>query len=223
MTLVDNLNIIKKQIPSDVKLVAVSKYHSINKIKEIYNAGHKIFGENKVQELDEKQKSLPNDIVWHFIGHLQTNKVKYIVPYIDTIQSVDSWKLLTEIEKQAAKVKRQIKCLLEIHIAQEDSKYGFTYEKCIEFLSEKKWETLNYAHICGIMGMASNTNDEEQVKAEFKRLKLFFNKLKKNYFENDNLFSEISMGMSNDYTYAIKEGATIVRVGSAIFGNREYH
>ncbi len=223
MTLVDNLNIIKKQIPSDVKLVAVSKYHSINKIKEIYNAGHKIFGENKVQELDEKQKSLPNDIVWHFIGHLQTNKVKYIVPYIDTIQSVDSWKLLTEIEKQAAKVKRQIKCLLEIHIAQEDSKYGFTYEKCIEFLSEKKWETLNYARICGIMGMASNTNDEEQVKAEFKRLKLFFNKLKKNYFENDNLFSEISMGMSNDYTFAIKEGATIVRVGSAIFGNREYH
>lgn len=223
MTLVDNLNIIKKQIPSDVKLVAVSKYHSINKIKEIYNAGHKIFGENKVQELDEKQKSLPNDIEWHFIGHLQTNKVKYIVPYIDTIQSVDSWKLLTEIEKQAAKVKRQIKCLLEIHIAQEDSKYGFTYEKCIEFLSEKKWETLNYARICGIMGMASNTNDEEQVKAEFKRLKLFFNKLKKNYFENDNLFSEISMGMSNDYTYAIKEGATIVRVGSAIFGNREYH
>lgn len=223
MTLVDNLNIIKKQIPSDVKLVAVSKYHSINKIKEIYNAGHKIFGENKVQELDEKQKSLPNDIEWHFIGHLQTNKVKYIVPYIDTIQSVDSWKLLTEIEKQAAKVKRQIKCLLEIHIAQEDSKYGFTYEKCIEFLSEKKWETLNYARICGIMGMASNTNDEEQVKAEFKRLKLFFNKLKKNYFKNDNLFSEISMGMSNDYTYAIKEGATIVRVGSAIFGNREYH
>lgn len=223
MTLVDNLNIIKKQIPSDVKLVAVSKYHSINKIKEIYNAGHKIFGENKVQELDEKQKSLPNDIEWHFIGHLQTNKVKYIVPYIDTIQSVDSWKLLTEIEKQAAKVKRQIKCLLEIHIAQEDSKYGFTYEKCIEFLSEKKWETLNYARICGIMGMASNTNDEEQVKAEFKRLKLFFYKLKKYYFENDNLFSEISMGMSNDYTYAIKEGATIVRVGSAIFGNREYH
>lgn len=222
MDVSDNLIKIQKEIPSNVKLVAVSKFHHVEEIMTAYNAGQTIFGENKVQELDAKQNSLPKDIEWHFIGHLQTNKVKYIVPYIHTIQSVDSWKLLEEIEKQASKIKRHTNCLIEIHIAQEESKFGFTYEKCLEFLSDSKWRTCKYAHLRGVMGMASNTTKEEQIKNEFKGLRLFFEKIKKEFFHEDDHFSEISMGMSHDYRWAIEEGATMVRIGSAIFGNRIY-
>lgn len=222
MSIESNLHNIEKNIPKGVKLVAVSKYHPVADIKEAYNVGQKVFGESRMQELDEKKILLPDDIEWHFIGHLQTNKVKKIVPFVHTIQSVDSWKLLSEIENQSSAIKRQINCLLEIHISQEDSKYGFSYDECIRFLEEQKWAACKYARICGVMGMATNTDNLILIKNEFKKLRLFYEQLKSDYFSEYNHFSEISMGMSHDYLTAIEEGATIVRVGSAIFGNRIY-
>lgn len=222
MSIKSNLNKIKTTIPKDVKLVAVSKFHAENSLLEAYNAGQKRFGENKVQELDSKQKVLPQDIEWHFIGHLQTNKVKNIVSYIDTIQSIDSWKLLCEVDKYAKKENRVINCLLEIHIAEEDSKYGFTFNSCKALLDKQNWRDLHNIRINGVMGMATNTDDEKIIRKEFSSLKDFFEELRSTYFEEDPLFCEISMGMSHDYRIAIEEGATIVRVGSAIFGQREY-
>ena len=222
MSIESNLNKIRATIPKDLKLIAVSKFHPADSLLEAYNANQKRFGENKVQELDSKQKTLPEDIEWHFIGHLQTNKVKNIAPYIDTIQSIDSWKLLSEVDKYAKKENRIINCLLEIHIAKEDSKYGFTFESCKTLLDEENWKNLNNIRITGVMGMATNTDDEQVIREEFRSLKLFFEDLKLSYFKEEPLFSEISMGMSHDYLIAIEEGATIVRVGSAIFGQRQY-
>lgn len=220
MSIQSNLETVKGTIPSNVKLVAVSKFHPEASLLEAYDSGQRSFGESRVQELDSKQKSLPKDIEWHMIGHLQSNKIKMIVPYIHTIQSVDSWKLLLEINNYAQKVDRKINCLLQIHIAKEECKYGFSFDTCREMLDADGWKSLAHVQIAGVMGMATNTDDMNTVREEFKILKHFYNELKDTYFSKDPFFKEISMGMSHDYKIAIEEGATIVRVGSAIFGQR---
>lgn len=214
---------IRNQLPDQVRLVAVSKFHPIQAIEEAYAAGQRIFGESKVQEMDEKHAALPSDIEWHFIGHLQTNKVKYIVPYVSMIHAVDSYKLLAEINKQAAKCGRTIPCLLEIHIAQEDSKFGFTFQECRDMLKAGEWQSLTHVDICGVMGMATNTDNEAQVYHEFETIYHFFEELKSTYFKAaSSSFKEVSMGMSRDYPLAIRAGSTLVRIGSKIFGERNY-
>ena len=222
MNIADNINTIKKKLPDNVKLVAVSKFHGKEAIEKAYSAGQRIFGESRMQEIDQKHLILPQDIEWHFIGHLQTNKVKAIVPYIHTIHSVDSFKLLAEIEKQASAIEKPVCCLLEIHIAEEDAKYGFIFDACRKLLSDGQWKDFKYANITGLMGMATFTGDKEQIRSEFKSLKIFFNEIKNTYFANDRNFDKLSMGMSDDYEIAIEEGSTMIRVGSSIFGNREY-
>lgn len=217
-----NLKEVLTSLPAQVKLVAVSKFHPNESIEQAYRAGQRIFGESKVQELTGKYETLPKDIEWHFIGHLQTNKVKYIAPYIAMIHAVDSYKLLAEINKQAAKNGRVIPCLLEIHIAQEESKYGFTFQECREMLEAGEWKNLTHICIAGLMGMATFTEDETEIKREFDSLKQFFNEIKQNYFADRDTFREISMGMSHDYPLAIEAGSTLVRVGSKIFGERIY-
>ena len=217
-----NLKEVLTSLPAQVKLVAVSKFHHNESIEQAYRAGQRIFGESKVQELTGKYETLPKDIEWHFIGHLQTNKVKYIAPYIAMIHAVDSYKLLAEIDKQAAKNGRVIPCLLEIHIAQEESKYGFTFQECREMLEAGEWKNLTHICIAGLMGMATFTEDETEIKREFDSLKQFFNEIKQNYFADRDTFREISMGMSHDYPLAIEAGSTLVRVGSKIFGERIY-
>jgi len=222
MDIQTNLKQVLSELPSGVRLVAVSKFHPAEAIREAYEAGQRIFGESKEQELSEKQKELPPDIEWHFIGHLQTNKVKYIAPYIALIHAVDSYKLLTEINKQAAKCNRIIPCLLEIHIAQEESKYGFTPEACRDMLEKEEWKQLNHVCIAGVMGMATNTDDETQIEQEFHTLKALFDEWKQTFFAGCPDFKEISMGMSHDYPIAVRAGSTMVRVGSKIFGERVY-
>ena len=222
MDIQTNIKEILTELPSGVRLVAVSKFHPNECIESAYQAVQRIFGESKVQELTEKYQTLPKDIEWHFIGHLQTNKVKYIAPFISMIHAVDSFKLLEEINKQASKVNRIIPCLLEIHIAQEESKYGFTFESCREMLQEGAWKNLKNISINGVMGMATNTEDSDEIRKEFKQLHDFFTELKQTYFPNEAQFCEISMGMSHDYPLAIEAGSTLVRVGSKIFGDRIY-
>lgn len=217
-----NLDAVKSLLPKGVKLVAVSKFHPKKALEEAYAAGQRVFGESRVQELSGKQEVLPQDIEWHLIGHLQTNKIKTVVPYIHTIQSIDSWKLLSEIDKYASKVDRKINCLLEIYIAQEDSKYGLTFDECRDLLRNENWQALKSIQIAGVMGMATNTESEDQIRREFKSLKTFFDELKQQYFASDSGFCEISMGMSHDYKIALEEGSTIIRVGTSIFGEREY-
>ena len=209
-------------MPEGVRLVAVSKFHPNEAIEEAYKVGQRIFGESREQELSTKYETLPKDIEWHFIGHLQTNKVKYIAPYIAMIHAVDSYKLLAEIDKQAAKYNRVIPCLLEIHIAKEESKYGFTFDTCRQMLEEGGWKQLKHVCIAGVMGMGTNTDDEKEVEKEFRSLTDFFRSLKQDYFSQTDSFKEISMGMSHDYQIAIKCGTTLVRVGSKIFGERIY-
>ena len=222
MNISDNLHKIKETLPETVKLVAVSKFHPVEAIQKLYDNGQRVFGESRMQEVDLKHSQLPQDIEWHFIGHLQTNKVKAIVPYVHTIHSVDSWKLLQEIDKQATSVNKRICCLLEIHIAEEDSKYGLSFDTCRQMLDEDLWKQLKYAYIGGVMGMATFTDNVDLIRTEFRSLKLFYDELKADYFHDFDSFSEISMGMSDDYKIAVEEGATIVRVGSSIFGQREY-
>ena len=222
MGISENIHSIKDRLPENVKLVAVSKFHPVDAIRVAYNAGQHIFGESRMQEISQKHPLLPQDIEWHFIGHLQTNKVKSIIPYTHTIHSVDSWRLLSEIEKFAARIGKRICCLLEIHIAQEDAKFGFSFDECRSFLSGNQWRDCKFAYIGGVMGMASNIEEESQIRKEFKSLKLFFDEIKNDYFAEDDCFSEISMGMSGDYTIAVEEGSTMIRVGSSIFGEREY-
>ena len=217
-----NLKEVLDQLPEGVRLVAVSKFHPNEAIEEAYKVGQRIFGESREQELSTKYETLPKDIEWHFIGHLQTNKVKYIAPYIAMIHAVDSYKLLAEIDKQAAKYNRVIPCLLEIHIAQEESKYGFTFDTCRQMLEEGGWKQLRHVCIAGVMGMGTNTDDEKEVEKEFRSLADFFQSLKQDYFSQTDSFKEISMGMSHDYHIAIKCGTTLVRVGSKIFGERIY-
>lgn len=217
-----HLNEVRATVKQGVELVAVSKFHPAALIKEAYDQGQRIFGESRVQELQTKHEALPTDIQWHFIGHLQPNKVKYIAPYISLIHAVDSYKLLAEINKQAAKHDRVIPCLLELHIAQEESKYGFTPEACTALLENGAWRALKNVQIAGLMCMASNTPDMVQVRSEFHQARVYFDELKQRFFADDPHFCERSWGMSHDYDVAMDEGATLVRVGTAIFGEREY-
>lgn len=217
-----HLNEVRATVKQGVELVAVSKFHPAALIKEAYDQGQRIFGESRVQELQAKHEALPADIQWHFIGHLQPNKVKYIAPYISLIHAVDSYKLLAEINKQAAKHDRVIPCLLELHIAQEESKYGFTPEACTALLEDGAWRALKNMQIAGLMCMASNTPDMVQVRSEFHQARVYFDELKQRFFADDPHFCERSWGMSHDYDVAMDEGATLVRVGTAIFGEREY-
>ncbi len=217
-----NLQAVKAELPPSVRLVAVSKYQPMESIEEAYACGHRVFGESKAQELVAKQEALPKDIEWHFIGHLQSNKIKYIAPFISLIHSVDSYKLLTEIDRQAEKCGRVIPCLLQMHIATEETKFGFSEEECTEMLQAGEWRTLSHVSICGLMGMASNVDDEKQIRAEFETLHSYYNKVKEEYFSQDPAFKELSMGMSHDYPIAIQAGASLVRVGSKIFGDRVY-
>ena len=216
----ENIDHIKSQLPSAVKLVAVSKTKPVTDILEAYNSGQRIFGENRVQELLNKKDLLPGDIEWHLIGHLQSNKVKYIVPFVSMIQSVDSIKLLVSINSEAKKINRVIDCLLQIHIASEETKYGFSMCDLAENLRSEDVSMFRNIRLCGVMGMATFTSDISQVEKEFGYLRSCFNSLKKNYFNSILEFTEISMGMSGDYELAIKEGSTMVRIGSLIFGER---
>lgn len=213
---------INNELPKGVKLIAVSKFHPAECIMEAYNAGQRIFGENRPQEMTEKHAILPNDIEWHMIGHLQTNKVKMIAPYVSMIQSVDSVKLLREIDKQAQKAGRTIDCLLEIHVALEETKSGFTPDECRSFLASGEWKNMNNVKICGLMCMASNTPDEQRVRNDFKTAEKLFKEFKESFFINCNSFRYKSWGMSHDYPIAIDEGANIVRIGTRIFGERQY-
>ena len=213
----DKLAFIQNQIPGTVTLVAVSKTQTISAIQEAYDFGQRVFGENKVQELVDKYALLPKDIKWHVIGHLQTNKVKYIAPFVALIHSVDSLKLLQEINKQALNNERTIDCLLQFHVAQEETKFGLSIEEAQGFLDSIDFALLKNVRIVGIMGMASFTSDSNKVRGEFKTLKSMFDHLKSDYFSTENSFKEISMGMSGDFQLAIEEGSTIVRVGSSIF------
>ena len=218
MSIADNLNTIKKSIPKQVTLVAVSKTKPIEDLQEAYNAGQRIFGENKIQELREKHPALPKDIQWHMIGHLQSNKVKYIAPFVELIHGVDSIKLLTEINKQAEKNSRVINCLLQIKIAKEDSKFGLSKESLFDLINSEDFKNLKSINVKGVMGMASFIEDEEEIKSEFNFLKSTFKDLKTILPHIDT----ISMGMSGDYNLAINCGSTMIRVGSSIFGQRNY-
>lgn len=218
----EQINEINANLPEHVRLVAVSKFHPIEALEEAYAAGQRIFGESKVQEMTQKQEALPKDIEWHFIGHLQTNKIKYMAPYVALIHGVDSYKLLAEINKQAAKVRRIIPCLLQIHIAKEETKFGFSTDECLQMLEEGNWRSLDHVQIAGVMGMATNTDDETEISNEFETLSRFFHTLQTQYFQECPYFKEISMGMSDDYPIAIEKGSTLVRIGSKIFGERHY-
>lgn len=221
MSIADNISAIKKEIGNTgVKLIAVSKTKPLESITEAYNAGQRIFGENTVQELVDKQEKLPKDIEWHLIGHLQTNKVKYIAPFISMIHSVDSMKLLMEINKQALKNNRVIDCLLQLEIADEDTKYGMDLAEAVELLRSEEFKQLKNIRICGVMGIATLTDNPRMTKEEFYELNTFFKGLKDTFFRNDPAFTEISMGMSGDYKLAIEQGSTMIRLGSTIFGNR---
>lgn len=218
----NNLHKVLGTLPDGVKLVAISKFHPNEYIEAAYQEGQRLFGESQVQELSHKVDTFPNDIEWHFIGHLQTNKVKYIAPYISMIEAVDSLKLLKEIDKQAAKHNRIINVLLELHIAEEESKYGFSPDACRELLANGEWKELKNVHISGLMMMASNVDDREQIKREMTLAADLFDELKEKYFADDSAFKERSWGMSHDYDIAVECRSTMVRVGTTIFGPRVY-
>ena len=221
MSIADNLLKYKNELePQGVKLVAVSKNHPAEAIMEAYQAGQRIFGENLVQEMVDKQTQLPQDIEWHLIGHLQSNKVKYIAPFIKLIESVDSLKLLKEIDKQAAKNKRIIDCLLQVYIADEDTKFGLGFDEIIELLRSEEFALLKNIRIVGLMGIATNTAQDKQIEAEFQELKVLFDGIKVSFFRKEDSFKEVSMGMSADYQLAVEQGSTMVRIGSNIFGKR---
>ncbi len=219
----ENLERIKATIPEHVTLVAVSKTKPISDIQEAYDAGHRTFGENYPQELRDKHEALPKDIQWHFIGHLQTNKIKYIIPFVTLIHSIDSANLLEAVNKEAKKHERVADCLLQFHIAQEETKFGLDLEEARQLLESDTFKNMENIRICGVMGMATFTDDEVEVRKEFKHLKAIFDTLKQDYFAGQPQFKEISMGMSEDYPIAIEEGATLVRIGSKIFGPRHYN
>lgn len=213
---------VKSNIPEGVTLVAVSKFHPNEYIEAAYAEGQRVFGESHEQELSKKYDTLPKDIQWHFIGHLQTNKVKYIAPYISMVDAVDSLKLLKEINKQAAKHDRVIDVLLELHIAQEATKYGLTIDACRQLLDDGEWRNLNNVRICGLMMMASNTDDENRIRSEFMQAADFFDEVKAKYFADSAAFCQRSWGMSHDYKTAVECRSTMVRVGTTIFGPRVY-
>ena len=213
---------VKSNIPEGVTLVSVSKFHPNEYIEAAYAEGQRVFGESHEQELSKKYDTLPKDIQWHFIGHLQTNKVKYIAPYVSMIEAVDSLKLLKEIEKQGAKNNRVIDVLLELHIAEEETKYGLTLDACRQLLEEGEWRNMAHVRICGLMMMASYVEDEAQIRQEFRTAHNFFDEVKQRYFAESPYFTQRSWGMSHDYPIAVEEGSTMVRVGTAIFGPRVY-
>lgn len=222
MNIADNLQQVLNELPEGVRLVAVSKFHPNEAIEEAYRSGQRVFGESKVQEMTAKYESLPKDIEWHFIGHLQTNKIKYIVPYVALIHGIDSYKLLVEVNKQAEKAGKVVNCLLQLHIAEEETKFGFSFDECRDMLAEGEWKTLSNIQLCGLMGMATNTDDNEQIEKEFCSLSSFFKEVKDSLFADTEVFRELSMGMSHDYHQAIAAGSTLIRVGSKIFGDRTY-
>lgn len=222
MSIAQNIQEIRKNIPQNVSLVCVSKFHPENAILEAYNCGERIFGESRVQELLAKQTKLPADIQWHFIGHLQSNKIKLILPTVSLIHGVDSSNLLKEINSRALKAGRVVSCLLQVHIAREETKFGFSIEEIHQMLSGIEFGYLENVQINGLMGMATLTDDKEQIRAEFRTLRQLYDELKREYFQNNENFCELSMGMSDDYQIAIDEGSTMVRIGSSIFGMREY-
>ena len=222
MCIEDNISKITESLPSEVKLVAVSKFHPVGTIEKAFDAGQRLFGESRVQELIVKQPDLPDDIEWHFIGTLQTNKVKYIAPFISLIQSVDSLKLLHEIDYQASKCNRKIRVLIEVHIAEEESKHGFSPDECKALFTDGTIARFSGIQVCGLMGMATFTDDKEQVRREFRKLRTLFEEVKAMPANVESAFTELSMGMSDDYKTAIEEGSTMVRIGTAIFGAREY-
>ncbi len=222
-TIRQNLQTLQNELNgSKARLVAVSKYHTADAINEAYACGQRIFGESHVQELCAKQLALPADIQWHFIGHLQTNKVKYIASFISLIHSVDTLKLLKEIDRQAEKASRTIDCLLQIHIAEEETKFGFTPLDVTQMLDEGQWRELKHTRIVGLMCIATNTDDSSRIQKEFRTVHQLFETLKQKYFEGTNQFCELSMGMSDDYPIALGEGSTLIRIGSRIFGERIY-
>ncbi|MBQ7156626.1 MAG: YggS family pyridoxal phosphate-dependent enzyme [Bacteroidaceae bacterium] len=217
-----NLNRVKESLSEGVRLVAVSKYHPVAELQEAYDAGQRVFGESHVQELVAKYEVLPKDIEWHFIGHLQTNKVKYLAPFVSLIHAVDSMKLLREIDKQAQKCGRVIDCLLQLHVAQEETKFGFAPDELLDVLSQEEWRELHGVRVVGLMCMATNTDDEAQIHSEFRLAYDTFCKVRDKYFPAEASFRELSMGMSGDYLIAQQEHSTMVRVGSMIFGERDY-
>jgi PLP dependent protein len=222
MSVADNLTRIKQTIPPHVSLVVVSKIQPMQKIREAYDCGQRVFGENRVQELTTKQIELPLDIQWHLLGHLQTNKVKYIAPFVTLIHSVDSFKLLKEINAEAIRNNRSIDCLLEFYIASEETKFGLSLDEAREILRSNEFHDLKNIRICGVMGMASFVDDEKLIREEFRNLIQYFHSLKGEFFARTDFFREISMGMTGDYLIAIEEGSTMVRIGTAIFGDRNY-
>lgn len=213
---------LRSELPEGVNLLAISKYQPIEALQEAYDAGQRMFGENHIQEMAAKAAALPKDIAWHFTGHVQTNKIKYMASFVSLIHAVDSFRLLREINKHAAKHDRIIDCLLQIHIAQEDTKYGLTIEECRELLATEPWRELTNVRIVGLMAMGSNTDDMELVRGEFRQMKQLFDELRDTYFADEPSFSQLSEGMTDDYPIAIEEGSTIVRIGSMIFGDRVY-
>ncbi len=217
-----NLRQVLSSLPAGTRLVAISKYHPNEYIEAAYQEGQRIFGESHEQELRQKHASLPQDIHWHFIGHLQTNKVKYIAPYVTMIEAVDSLKLLREIDRQAERCGRVIDVLLELHIAEEETKYGLKPDACRELLAGGEWRTMEHVRICGLMMMASYVDDENQIRSEFHEARQLFDELKAQYFADVPYFCERSWGMSHDYPIAVQEGSTMVRVGTTIFGPRVY-
>lgn len=218
----ENLQQVLSELPAGVRLVAVSKFHPNEAIEEAYRAGQRVFGESRVQEMTAKYESLPKDIEWHFIGHLQTNKIKFIIPYVALIHGIDSYKLLVEVNKQAAKIGKVVNCLLQLHIAEEESKFGFSFDECREMLASGEWRELSNIQLCGLMGMATNTDDHEQIEKEFRSLSSFFKEVKGTWFAEAESFRTLSMGMSHDYHQAIAAGSNLIRVGSKIFGDRIY-
>jgi len=220
MSISDRILDIRAKIPENVRLVAVSKTKPAEIILEAYEEGQRFFGENKAQDLIAKQALLPDDIKWHFIGHLQTNKAKYLVPFVSLIESVDSNKLLKEINKQAAKINRKVDCLLQFHIASEDTKFGLDLDEAKEILESESYKQMENIKICGAMGMATFTDEEDVLKEEFGRLRHYFYEIKTMYFGDDDFFKKIFMGMSGDYLIEIEDGSTNLRVGTAIFGAR---
>lgn len=220
MSIKANIDKLREEIGDKVKIVAVSKFHPSDEIMEAYNDGQLLFGESRVQELESKQPELPKDIEWHFIGSLQRNKVRFIAPFVSMIHSLDSERLMREINNRAAQNNRVISCLLQLHVADEATKSGFTPDECRAFLESNNWKNYPNVKIVGVMGMATYTDDTEQVRNEFKEIKSLFKEFKEKHFKEDESFKEVSMGMSGDYHIAIEEGSTIIRVGTLIFGER---
>lgn len=221
-TIADRLSDLRQELPTGVRLVAVSKFHPVEMLQEAYDAGQRVFGESRVQELVQKAAQMPKDVEWHFIGHLQRNKVRQIAPFIALIHSVDSPELLAEIERQAALAGRTIPCLLELHVAQEAEKFGFTPDAALQFLREGEWRQLAYVQLRGLMCMATFTDDTDEIRREFQLARRTFEQAKTECFADAPAFRELSMGMTDDYPVAIEEGSTMVRIGTKLFGPRNY-